>query len=119
MTRNEIVEIMRADGPCAAYAAVFSDRWASELRMMPSHMQEGIALYVLLGVHPGGFLTAFLSNDLMGALGKADQINQSSLPAYGSFFYNSAPSGCFGGVDAFSLWVDRGGYVGRSDEAAA
>ena len=42
---------------------------------VPSHMHEGIVAYIETGRPVGGFLTALLSNDLMGALGKADLQN--------------------------------------------
>lgn len=87
---------------------------------LPCYMQDGMRLYVEHGILPGGFLTAVLSNDLMGALGKADDINLHALPAYGRFLYNNAPCGCYGSLQAVASWCKAGGLNGirAADEVA-
>ena len=58
-------------------------RWtktALDYSLIPNqNMVEGIKRYVEHGVSPGGFLTALLTNDLTGALNRADVTNQSLL----------------------------------------
>jgi len=81
---------------------------------LPEHMQDGMRLYIERGVQPGSFLRAVLSNDLMGALGKADDVNINALPAYGSFLYNEAPSLCWGSPEVVSAWISRGGMSAPS-----
>ena len=79
---------------------------------IPSHMQDGMRLYIEHGIEPGSFLTAVLSNDLMKALGKADDVNLHALPAYGRFLYNDAPCCCYGSPSAVATWIKHGGLAG-------
>lgn len=60
----------------------------------------------------GGFLGALLSNDFMGAAGKADDDNQRALIGWAKFLYNHVPSGSYGSPGAFSKWIERGGLAG-------
>jgi len=72
---------------------------------LPEHMQDGMQMYIEYRIEPGSFLTAVLENDLMGALGKADDINKHRLYDYGLWLYNEAPAGCFGSVEAVREWL--------------
>ena len=76
---------------------------------LPEHMRDGMRLYIERGIAPGSFLRAVLSNDLMGAMGRADDVNLKALPAYGRFLYNEAPSLCFGSPEKVADWIKRGG----------
>lgn len=80
--------------------------------LIPGHMLGGIKRYILNGIPPGGFLSALLSNDFMGAVGKADDENCRRLHGWAQFLYNYAPNGCHGSPDAFSEWIKRGGIAG-------
>ena len=73
---------------------------------LPAHMREGFRLYFEHGVLPGSFGTAVLENDLMGALGKADEININRLKDYGMFLYNCVPSGSYGSRALVQAWVE-------------
>ena len=86
---------------------------------LPFHMQDAMRLYIESGIQPGSFLTAVLSNDLMGALGRADDINLHALPLYGRFLYNDAPCWCFGSPEKVAAWIARGGMLGDADTEAA
>lgn len=79
---------------------------------IPTHMHESIVLYVRHGIHPGGFLTAVLSNDLMESVGRADVHNISSLPAYGRLLWNNLPPTSWGSPDDVKAWVKSGGAIG-------
>ena len=79
---------------------------------IPEHMRDAMQRYIENGIEPGGFLSAVLSNDLMGSLRKGDEINQASLLAYARFLYNDAPSGCYGSHAAFVGWCESGGIAG-------
>lgn len=81
--------------------------------LIPGHMHQAIRDYVLKGYTPGSFLTALLSNDFMGAAGRADAENAEHLRGWAQFFYNYVPSGCYGSPDAFAAWVSDGGLPGR------
>ena len=84
--------------------------------LLPEHMQDGMRLYIERGVEPGSFITAVLCNDLMGALGKADDINRHRLFDYGLFLYNEVPSSCFGSREKVAAWVARGGLQGNTQK---
>ncbi len=79
------------------------------LHLLPNHMQDGMRRYIEKGIPPGSFLEAVLSNDLMGALAKADATNQYALPAYGRYIYNNVPSACHGSSEKVDAWIDAGG----------
>ena len=80
---------------------------------LPEHIRDGMRRYVESGIEPGSFLTAVLCNDLMRAIGVADEINRARLWDICAFLYNEAPSTCFGSVEAFQSWTQRGGLEER------
>jgi hypothetical protein len=53
----------------------------------------------------GDFLRAVLSNDLMGAVGRADDDNLRALPAIASYIYNELPGNCHGSREIVSAWI--------------
>lgn len=73
--------------------------------LVPPHMWSVIEDYYLRGWRPGSFLTAFLSNDLMDAIGRADDVNMRSFHNWARFLYNYAPSGSYGSPEAVNDWV--------------
>ena len=76
---------------------------------LPLHMQDGARLYVEHGVQPGSFLTAVICNDLLQSLGKADDINRAAIWDWCNFFYNDAPSTCWGSPAKMDAWIAQGG----------
>lgn len=72
---------------------------------LPEHMQQAMEYYIEHGIEPGSFLMAVLSNDFMGAVGKADHINQARLVDYAKWLYNCAPPACFGSKDKVRGWI--------------
>ncbi len=72
--------------------------------LLPEHMRDGTKLYIEQGIPPGGFLTAVIENDLVEACGRADHINKRKLTDIVSWFYNVAPSNCWGSPRNFQLW---------------
>ena len=71
---------------------------------VPSHMHGGMVRYVEEGIPPGDFLTAVINNDLKEACARADSKNKVNLPAFVMWFYNQAPSGCWGYENAVRDW---------------
>jgi len=63
-----------------------------EGKMRPD-IKETIDNYVSKGWEPGGFLLSVLANDLMGALGKADQQNRAAIFDITKYIYNDIPDG--------------------------
>ena len=79
---------------------------------VPSHNHGGLQRYIENGIVPGDFLTAVLENNLMRALGRADEINRYRLFEIASFLYNVAPSQCYGSPHAVKEWSTLGGLNG-------
>jgi hypothetical protein len=74
---------------------------------IPERMMDGINLYVEHGIPPGDFLCAVITNDLSEACGRADDENIDNLPAYVAYFYNEAPSLCWGSVEKMQAWINN------------
>lgn len=74
---------------------------------VPHHMRDGYKLWIEKGILPGSFGTSVLENDLAGAIGKADHINLRYLASTVSWFYNFAPSDCWGSQEKVALWMEK------------
>jgi hypothetical protein len=72
---------------------------------IPERMRGGIERYISHGITPGDFLTAVIRNDLKEACGRADDENRYLLWDYVKFFYNEAPSECWGSEAKMSAWT--------------
>lgn len=79
---------------------------------LPDHMRDAFRLYIEKGIPGGSFTTAVLSNDLMGAFGRADEINRARLFDTCVFLSSQAPIGCYGSPDHVEEWVRNGGLEG-------
>ncbi len=84
---------------------------------LPEHMRGGARRYIERGIPPGNFMQAVIRNDLFDALGRADDINRHRLYDICCFFYNDAPSGCFGSLERLSTWMKQGGLSGPAAAA--
>lgn len=67
--------------------------------------------YVEHGLLPGSFVTAVLSNDLMGALGKADIDNRRDIFEICQYVWDTVPVAAHGSPQKVSQWLKR-----KSDE---
>ena len=74
--------------------------------MIPAHTKAALDRYINDRILPGGFLTAVLSNDLFGAVGKADSENLAALPEIVRYIYNEIPSSSWGTRDIIWKWVE-------------
>lgn len=81
--------------------------------LLPEHMRDAMKRYIERGIPGGSFLNAVLCNDLMGALGRADEVNRERLLDYGNFLYNEAPATCYGSRENVSAWIAHGGMHGK------
>lgn len=51
------------------------------------------------GLHPGDFVTAVLTNDLQGAVARADDQNRPMIDVICRFVHNQMPNGCHGSLE--------------------
>lgn len=72
---------------------------------LPEHMREGAANWIEYGIDPGHFLSAVICNDLFEAYARADETNRVRMFDIVCFFYNDAPSGCYGSRAKMEAWV--------------
>lgn len=84
---------------------------------LPEHMQDGARLYIEHGVEPGSFLLAVLCNDFVGAVGKADHINQQYLLEWASWLYNDVPTVAWKSRANVAKWIEHCGLEGQSEAA--
>ena len=73
--------------------------------MIPEHTKDSIDLYVSHGCEPGSFLMAVLTNDLFGAVGRADEFNIRHLREICQYVYNDIPSVCWGSDEKVKKWM--------------
>lgn len=72
---------------------------------IPAHTKTALDKYVNNKFAPGGFLWAVLSNDLFGAVGRADSMNKYALPEIIAYIYNYLPSDCWGSEKKVNDWL--------------
>jgi len=72
---------------------------------IPQRMKSTLAEYVIDHSWTGGFLERILINDLVGAVGKADNDNIKNIPAYINWLYNYAPTDCWGSKEKYEKWI--------------
>ena len=74
--------------------------------VIPERMRGGLTRYKNSGICPGDFLLRVLENDLVGAVGKADDENIKNLPAYANYLYNHLPSNAWGSKKVVEHWIE-------------
>ena len=77
-----------------------------------SYITEAVKRYVEEGEAVGHFLTALLSNDLVGAFSRADGSNREKMWDWVKFLWNEVPSNCWGSREQVIRWQKKGGKKG-------
>ncbi len=115
MNSMEFELLAKEKGVPAAYGeAVGREQWGSKMaELVNDHMHAGFARWVLFGTYSGDFMNAFVKGDLFKALEKADHWNLNGLHNTAIWFWNYAPSGCFGSEAKAKAWHERGGLLGK------
>lgn len=72
---------------------------------LPEHMRDAMKMYLEHRIEPGSFLLAVLTNDLKGAVGRADHINLKHLTNIVSYCYNEIPSQAWGSPAKVEAWL--------------
>lgn len=75
--------------------------------LVPYHLLPGLVRYFMDRVLPGDFLAALLRNDLMKAVGHADDTSFAALPRLCQFLHNFAPPQSFGSSAAVTAWLSK------------
>lgn len=83
------------------------DRIAEGAHLIPDYMIGAVRRYILQGIPPGSFLTAVVCNDLREAFARADDVNAQHMHGWVRFFYNYAPSGCWGSPERYNNWLAK------------
>lgn len=80
--------------------------YVERLVTLPFHMRGAIQRWIEHGQNgrPGQFLSALLSNDLMRAVGHADEANLAALHDWAIYLNCYAPSGSYGSAENFASW---------------
>ena len=85
---------------------------------LPHGLQDGMQRYIENGSQVGHFLTAVLSNDLLGAVSRADGTNIKLIPEIVGWLFNEAPGNCWGDVKKVQAWQGTiKEFTGRRSEA--
>ena len=72
--------------------------------------------YFDYGVPPGDFGEAILTNNLIGAVGSADDVNSEIIHEHIMWLWNNAPGNSWGSEERFNAWVKKGGLRGERGE---
>jgi hypothetical protein len=74
---------------------------------IPVHMADAAKRYVEHGEIWGDFLEAVFSNNFVGIMHRADDINSASLREWAEFLYWEVPEGCWGSKERVRAWVEK------------
>jgi hypothetical protein len=85
---------------------------SAEWTPIPFHLREGLHEYIRVGRPTGDFLKAFLSNDLFGALIRADHQSAQGLKETAMFLTWHCPALSYGSEAKYNAWIKRGGIIG-------
>lgn len=77
---------------------------------IPGYTREALQRYVDNKILPSGFLLAVLSNDLMGAVGRADVDNSMALVSICKFIHNRMPGNSWGSEDKVYEFIEDNFY---------
>lgn len=82
---------------------------------VPLPTLQGLQRYAQRHCPVGHFLTAVLSNDLMEAVGRADEGNRAALADICTYVFNYLPIGCWGSPAKVQAWLTPPAPTGQPD----
>ena len=74
---------------------------------LPPFTKETLDEYAKNRRPTGDFLRCVLSNDLFGAIGRADDYNIKYMREICSYIYCKLPSGCWGSGEKYKQWLNK------------
>jgi len=72
---------------------------------IPEVTMGALERYANQRIRTGSFLESVLTNDLFGALGRADESNHKALRLICLYVYNEMPSSCWGSKERVETWL--------------
>ncbi len=75
--------------------------------VIPENMIESITAYVEEGQPLGHFLYALMTNDLNGAMARADTYTKLILPTYVMYVHWQIPGECHGSAEKVKAWMQE------------
>ena len=75
---------------------------------MKQSIKDSIDRYVKDKCPTGSFLRYVLENNLMGAMGQADEDNCRDLFEICNYVYNKIPASCHGSPEKVKAWLNEG-----------
>lgn len=82
-------------------------KFGENMNKIPGRMRKSILGYLNHGHKMGSFLTAVFSNDLFGAISRADDENVALLKEYVVWVWNYAPHGSHGSPEKVKKWIEE------------
>jgi len=83
---------------------------------VPPYMAPGVLAYIVRGQPTGDFLRDVFSNDLRGAVCRADPANLAHLAVWVKEILPRFPVGALGSNGKVNDWIDAGGLVGLAKQ---
>ncbi len=80
---------------------------------LPPHLEASLRRYVEDGVPTGHFLQACIENNLIEAVGRADEESLAALPAIVGYLVNECPAYCWGFEGAMRRWQETRRHFDR------
>jgi len=75
---------------------------------IPQRTIDALDRYVNQRIRTGDFLYAVLSNNLMDAMGRADEENRAALFDICAYVYNEIPAISYGSEERIEAWLQNG-----------
>ena len=72
---------------------------------IPEHTMQALMHYRYDKIRPSSFLTAVLSNNLIEAYAKADDLNIANMYAIVKHIYNDMPMTAWGSIEKVNAWL--------------
>ena len=82
---------------------------------VPEHLLNGLIMWGKKQCQCGGFLTAVLKNDLMEAIGRADEHSLAAIKYVAMFVYNELPRDCHGSQAKVDAWLKQIDLIEMAD----
>lgn len=75
--------------------------------MIPPAVMRAMKGHVEGGIPPGGFVQSVLENNLVQAIGSADEHSYAALKSIVGWVWNEAPASCWGSPEKVRAWRER------------